>query len=203
MIIWLLEESRGIIFHLGGNVDLWQMEFFFFKTNNPTMAEFIEWVKVLAYVLCFKLMRFTHICSGFRSCAIGGTLVQGVQGRRKKPSCTRLTKAELFQHCPRYSAIRDMCSLGKWLKWILQRKRRFIHWLIVNRASIQCKIVCQALRMKQWNGRSRLQETHSQWWRWISHCIVRQHFPMEAHARCHGSPEREGLSSSAWSGEGA
>lgn len=61
------------------------------------MAEFIERVTAPAYVLCFKLMGFTHICSGFGGYAVGGTLVQGVQGRRKKQSCTCLTKVVLFQ----------------------------------------------------------------------------------------------------------
>lgn len=77
----------------------------FFKTNNPTMAEFITWVQAPACVLWWD---FTQICSGFS--VIRGTLAQRVLGRRKRLSWTCLTTALLFQYSG-YSAIRDVFTV--------------------------------------------------------------------------------------------
>lgn len=138
------------------------------------MAEFIEWVKALAYILCFKLMGFTHICSGFRGCAIGGTLVQEVQGSGKKPSCTCLTKAVLFQLFAQDNLQLETSAHWEndWSGFCKERRGSFID-LFINRASIQCQTVCQALGMEQCNHRSCLQEPPSEWWMWISHSIVK------------------------------
>lgn len=107
------------------------------------MAEFVAWVKALTYVLHFKLMGFTDICGGFGGCAIEGTLEEYKEGERGH--LVPIQQRQCFSNtCPRYSTIRDICVSGQWLKGILQRWRRWIHWLVVTKHL-----------------------PYRQWWRWV------------------------------------
>lgn len=135
------------------------------------MAEFIERVTAPAYVLCFKLMGFTHICSGFGGCAIGRTLVQGVQGRRKKQSCTCLTKVVLFQYLPKVFCNQRHLFPGKMVKMDFAKAEELNSFTSCNRASIQCETVCQTLGMKlNWQAPGCRKLSH--WWRWITNQIT-------------------------------
>lgn len=72
------------------------------------MAEFIVGVKEIAYVLCFKLMGFTHIYSAFGSCASGETFVISKENKLVENLVPAQQRQCFSNTCPRHSAIRHL-----------------------------------------------------------------------------------------------